>query len=213
MHRIKIVLADDHKIVRECLRALLQAETDMEVVGEVADGLGVAEAVLRLNPDVLVLDLMMPGLNGLEAARQVRERSAHTQILILSMYGTEHYLREALQQGITGYVLKDDSMETLVEAIHAVSAGQPYLSPALLEHTSAGPDMAEDPYDTVTKREREVLQLSAEGHTAITIAEKLSISRKTVELHRARLLEKLHLPNHTALVKYAIRKGLLSIEN
>lgn len=211
--RIKIVLADDHKIVRECLRALLQAEPDMEVLGEVSDGLQVADTVQRLDPDVLMLDLMMPGLNGLEAARLVHESSPQVRILILSMYGNEHYLREAMQNGATGYVRKDESMETLVEAIHAVHAGKHYLSPALLETTTVGTDIAEDPYETVTKREREVLQLSAEGHTAIIIAEKLSISRKTVELHRARLQEKLHLPNHTALVKYAIRKGLLSVEN
>ncbi len=215
MHRTKILLADDHQIVRECLRALLNAEPDIEVVGEISDGLGVADTVVRLKPDVLLLDLMMPGLNGLEVTRQVRRRSPAVRILILSMHANETYVREALLNGAAGYVVKDESLETLVVAIHEVVAGGRYLCPSLLAmpYATAGVNAAQDPYETVTQREREVLQLAAEGHTAIGIAEKLSISRKTVELHRARLLEKLDLRSHTALVKYAIRKGLLSVEN
>jgi len=208
------VLADDHQIVRECLRALLQAEPDMEVVGEVSDGLGVAEALARWKPDVLILDWMMPGKNGLEVTRQVRRSAPEVIILILSMHNNENYVREALRNGAAGYVLKDESVETLVLGIQAVRAGQRYLCPSLQESVDLSPGMdAEiDPYDTVTQREREVLVLAAEGHTAIDIAEKLSISRKTVEVHRARILEKLNLRSHTALVKYAIRKGLLPLE-
>lgn len=215
MHRTKIVLADDHQIVRECLRALLAAEPDMEVIGEVSDGREVADTVARLKPDVLLLDLMMPGLNGLEVTIQVSRRSPEVRILILSMHANETYVREALHNGAAGYVVKDESLETLVTAIHAVREGGRYLCPSLVELpcSRTGPEADQDPYDTVTQREREVLLLAAEGHTAIDIAEKLSISRKTVELHRSRILEKLDLRNHSALVKYAIRKGLLSVED
>lgn len=214
MPRTKIVLADDHQIVRECLRSLLQAEPDMEVVGEVSDGLGVAEALARWKPDVLVLDWMMPGMNGLEVTRQVRVCAPEVVVLILSMHGNESYVREALRSGAAGYVLKDESVETLVIAIQTVRAGQRYLCPSLEASVdlSQGPDGEIDLYETVTQREREVLLLAAEGHTAVDIAEKLSISRKTVEVHRAHILEKLHLHSHTALVKYAIRKGLLPLE-
>jgi len=214
LSRTKILLADDHQIVRECLRALLQAEPDLEVVGEVSDGLAVAAALARWKPDVLVLDWMMPGLNGLEVTRQVRRNTPEVIVLILSMHANENYVREALRNGAAGYVLKDESVETLVLAIQAVRAGQRYLCPALQESVdlAQGMDVESDPYDSVTQREREVLVLAAEGHTAIDIAEKLSISRKTVEVHRARILEKLNLRSHTALVKYAIRKGLLPLE-
>ncbi len=214
MHRTKIVLADDHQIVRECLRALLHAEHDIEVIGEVGDGLAVADTVALLEPDVLVLDLMMPGMNGLEVTRQVRLCAPRVQILILSMHGNENYVREALRSGAAGYVLKDDSVETLVTAIQTVREGRRYLCPSLLERAGFPLDteVGADPYETVTQREREVLLLSAEGHTAIRIAEKLSISRKTVELHRARMLEKLNLRSHTALVRYAIGKGIVSSE-
>ena len=224
MHRIKIVLADDHQIVRECLRALLQAEPDIEVIGEVSKGREVADAVLRLDPDVLVLDLMMPDMNGLEVTRHVHLCAPDLPILILSMHSNEHYVREAFRNGASGYVLKDENVETLVMAIRTVWEGRRYLGPAFREKASslvgidlAGIEMvkdtiAEDPYDTVTQREREVLLLVAEGHTAAGIAVMLSISRKTVELHRARILEKLQLSSQSALVRYAIRKGLLSMD-
>ncbi|MCW3096601.1 MAG: two component transcriptional regulator, LuxR family [Chthonomonadaceae bacterium] len=212
--RTKIVLADDHRIVRECLRALLQDGPDMQVIGEVGDGPGVADAVARLKPDVLILDLMMPGMSGLEVTRQVKQSAPQVRILILSMHGNENYVREALQSGADGYVVKDESVETLITAIEAVREGQCYLCPSLqgIADSVLGPNRTGDPYDTVTQREREVLLLAAEGHTAIDIAEKLRISHKTVEVHRARILEKLHLRSHTALVKYAIRKGLLPLE-
>jgi two-component system response regulator NreC len=167
-----------------------------------------------LKPDVLILDLMMPGQSGLEVTRQVKKCAPQVRILILSMHGNENYVREAFQSGADGYVVKDESVETLIKAIEAVREGQRYLCPTLqgIAGSVLGPNMAGDPYDTVTQREREVLLLAAEGHTAIDIAEKLCISHKTVEVHRARILEKLHLRSHTALVKYAIRKGLLPLE-
>jgi DNA-binding NarL/FixJ family response regulator len=214
LHRTKIVLADDHRIVRECLRALLEAELDIEVIGEVSDGLQVAEAVVRLAPDVLVLDLVMPGLNGLEVTRHVKICAPAVSILILSMHGNDNYVREAFGNGAAGYVLKDESVETLIAAIRTVREGKRYLCPSLQERTGSllGPDGEADPYETVTQREREVLLLAAEGYTSVSIAAKLAISPKTVELHRARILEKLNLRSHTDLVRYAIRRGLLAID-
>lgn len=214
---IRIMLADDHQIVRQGLQALLEAEPDMEVIGGVADGLAVSDAVEQLRPDVLVLDLMMPGLNGLDVARLVRQRSPKVQIIILSMHANEAYVLQALRNGASGYVLKDASTDTLVEAIREVVNGKRYLSPpfsewvieAYLQKSSKG---AADPYETLTAREREVLLLAAEGHSNNEIADKLSISPRTVEVHRARIMEKLQLKNHTHLVKYAIQRGILILE-
>ncbi len=217
MHRTKVVLADDHQIVRQGLRVLLEAEADMEVIGEVSEGLGVADAVTCLCPDVLVLDLMMPGLNGLEVTRQVSQRSPNVRIIVLSMHANEAYVMEALRNGAAGYVLKEASTETLVTAIRTTIEGRRYLCPPLSEMAmeaflQKAQNVATDPYDTLTGREREVLQLAAEGHTNAAIAERLSISPRTAEVHRARIMEKLQLHNQTGLIKYAIRKGLLSVE-
>jgi two-component system response regulator NreC len=214
--RNSVLLADDHQIVRQGLRALLELEWDMEVVGEVSDGLQVADKVKSLAPNVLVLDLMMPGLNGLEVTRQVHKRSPQVRIIVLSMHGDEGYVLEALRNGAVGYVLKDAGADHLVTAIRMTAKGAHYLSPSLTEWLPATLSQqtlhsAPDPYDTVTAREREVLQLSAEGHTNENIAQKLSISRRTAEVHRTHVLEKLRLHNQTGLVKYAIRKGLVSI--
>jgi two-component system response regulator NreC len=213
---IQIVLADDHQIVLQGLKALLEAEPDMQVIGGITDGLAVSDAVEHLRPDVLVLDLMMPGLNGLDAARLVRQRSPKVKIIILSMHSNEAYVLQAIRNGASGYVLKDASTENLVEAIRDVVAGKRYLSAPISEwvieaylHKTGD---ATDPYDTLTGREREVLLLAAEGHSNNEIADRLSISSRTVEVHRARTMEKLHLKNHTALVKYAIQRGLLVME-
>ena len=215
MIQIKVVLADDHQIVRACLRAVLGAEPDIEVIGEAADGLQVADVVARLTPDALVLDLMMPGLNGLEVIRHVHRRSPDVRIIVLSMHADEGYILEALRNGAVGYVLKDASADNLITAVRTAAAGTRYLSPALNETVSIelsrqALEAAPDPYEKVTAREREVLQLAAEGHTNEAIAAMLFISRRTAEVHRTRVLEKLHLHNQTGLVKYAIRKGLVS---
>jgi two-component system response regulator NreC len=190
----------------------------MDVVGEVAEGLTVADMVTRLNPDVLVLDLMMPGLNGLEVTRQVNQRSPNVRIIVLSMHANEAYVLEALRNGASGYVLKESSTETLVTAIRTTMEGRRYLCAPLSEMAmeaflQKAQNVAVDPYDSLTGREREVLQLAAEGHTNTAIAERLSISPRTAEVHRARIMEKLQLTNQTGLIKYAIRKGLLSVEN
>jgi len=215
---IKVILADDHQIVRQGLRALLEAEPDVDVVGEVSEGLTVADMVTKLNPDVLVLDLMMPGLNGLEVTRQVNQRSPGVRIIVLSMHANEAYVLEALRNGAAGYVLKESSTETLVTAIRTTMEGRRYLCAPMSEMAmeaflQKAQNVAVDPYDSLTGREREVLQLAAEGHTNTAIADRLSISPRTAEVHRARIMEKLQLTNQTGLIKYAIRKGLLSIEN
>ncbi len=188
------------------------------MVGEADDGLKVGEIVSRLNPNVLVLDLMMPGLNGLEVIRQVRQRSPSVRIVVLSMHDHESYVLEALRNGAVGYVLKGSSVEILMTAIRTAREDQRFLSPTL---TGLVPPMvsqrelesAPDPYDTVTLREREVLQLAAEGYSNEAIAARLSISRRTAELHRAHVLFKLSIHNQTGLVRYAIRKGLVSLDN
>jgi len=214
---VKVILADDHQIVRQGLRALLEAEPDMTVVGEVSEGLSVADTVTRLAPDVLVLDLMMPGLNGLEVTRQVSQRSPSVRIIVLSMHANEAYVLEALRNGAAGYVLKDSSTDTLVTAIRTTMEGRRYLCAPLSEMAmeaflQKAQNVAIDPYDSLTGREREVLQLAAEGHTNTAIADRLSISPRTAEVHRARIMEKLQLTNQTGLIKYAIRKGLLDMD-
>jgi two-component system response regulator NreC len=216
--KVKVMLADDHQIVRQGLRALLETEPDMAVVGEVSEGLTVADMVTKLSPDVLVLDLMMPGLNGLEVTRQVSQRSPNVRIIVLSMHANEAYVLEALRNGAAGYVLKESSTETLVTAIRTTMEGRRYLCAPLSEMAmeaflQKAQNVAVDPYDSLTGREREVLQLAAEGHTNMAIADRLSISPRTAEVHRSRIMEKLQLTNQTALIKYAIRKGLLSVEN
>lgn len=217
MPSVKVILADDHQIVRQGLRALLEAESDMTVVGEVSEGLSVADTVTRLAPDVLVLDLMMPGLNGLEVTRQVSQRSPSVRIIVLSMHANEAYVLEALRNGAAGYVLKDSSTDTLVTAIRTTMEGRRYLCAPLSEMAmeafmQKAQNVAIDPYDSLTGREREVLQLAAEGHTNTAIADRLSISPRTAEVHRARIMEKLQLTNQTGLIKYAIRKGLLDMD-
>lgn len=209
-----IVLADDHQVVREGLRALLEVQPDFSVVGEAADGLEAASLVERLKPHVLVVDLMMPGLSGLEVTRQVRQRSPQTHVVILSMYSTESYVLEALRNGAAGYVIKSSSAADLVSAVREVVAGRRYLSPPLSERAiNAYVKKAEattlDPYETLTTREREILHLVAEGYTSAEIGDRLSISPRTVETHRANLMRKLGLETQTDLIRYALQRGII----
>jgi DNA-binding NarL/FixJ family response regulator len=214
---VKIVLADDHPIVRQGLCALLEAETDFQVVGEAGDGLEAVALVERVKPDVLVLDLMMPTLSGLEVARQTRQRSPQTRVVILSMHADEGYVLEALTAGASAYVLKKSTAGDLVKAIRDAIAGRRFLSPPLserlidayVEKTRSAPL---DSYNTLTPREREVLQLAAEGHTNAAIATRLSISPRTVEMHRASVMRKLDLQNQVELVRYALQRGILAKE-
>ncbi len=212
-----IVLADDHHVVRQGLRALLEAEQDFHIVGEAADGLAALDAVERLKPDVLVLDLMMPGLNGLEVMREIAHRSLRTRVVILSMHANEAYVLQALQSGVAGYVLKESTASDLAQAVREAAAGRHYLSPPLSERAiQAYVEKAEittlDAYDTLTRRERHVLQLVAEGHSNAEIAARLSISARTVETHRANIMRKLDLHSQTDLIRYALKKGILPME-
>jgi DNA-binding NarL/FixJ family response regulator len=212
---ISVMLADDHQVVLSGLKAMLAGETEFQIIGEASDGLQVVPMVEERKPDVLVLDLMMPGLNGLEVARQLEKKVPSTRVVILSMHANEAYVVEALRAGASGYVLKQSPGNELGQAIRAVMTGRRYLSPPLSDevlqrfeermHTTAL-----DPYDTLSGREREVLQLAAEGLTNAEIGKKLDIGKRTVETHRANLIRKLDLKSHADLVKYAIRRGLIT---
>jgi DNA-binding NarL/FixJ family response regulator len=211
---ISVLLADDHAIVRQGLRAVLQTVPDLHLAGEAADGQEALRQLDRLGPDVLVLDLMLKGLNGLEVARQAAKRAPRTKVVVLSMHADPAYVIEALRAGACGYVAKDAGVEELVTAVREAAAGQRYLSPPLSEallgayarRAGAGPA---DPYEALTAREREVLQLTAEGHSGTAIAERLFISPRTVETHRANLMRKLGLRNQKELVRYALQRDAL----
>ncbi len=212
-----IVLADDHKIVRQGLKALLDAEPDFSVVGEVGDGLEVEDTVQRIQPDVLVLDLMMPGLNGLEVTRRIAAGSTQTKIVVLSMHSNEAYVLEALKNGAMAYVLKDSGSTDLLQAVRDVSDGRRYLSPPLSEHaieayTEKAKGVPVDAYHILTAREREVLQLAAEGDSNPDIAARLSIRPRTAETHRANVMRKLKLHGHTDLVRFALARGIIAPE-
>ncbi|MBI4295862.1 MAG: response regulator transcription factor [Chloroflexi bacterium] len=211
---ISIVLVDDHPVVRYGVRALLQAESDLDIVGESGDGLEAIKLVGKLQPDVLVLDLMLGGMSGLEVTRQAIRNSPKTGVVILSMHSSEAYVLEALQAGARAYVLKESTSSELVHAIREVAAGHHYLCPPLSEraieaYVQRTESTPLDPYDTLTTREREVLQLTAQGCTNAEIAAKLYISRRTVEVHRAHVMRKLGLQNQTQLVHYVVQREML----
>lgn len=210
---ITIVLADDHPIVRQGLRALLDAEPEFQVVGEAADGLETIALVERLKPSMLMVDVMMPGLNGMEVTRRVADSSPHTRVIILSIYADEAHVLEALRYGAAGYALKDVDLADLIRGLHEVAAGRRYLSPPLSERAieayAKRAAASEDMHEALTPREREILQLVAEGHTSAAIARRLGISPRTVEVHRANLLHKLGLRTQTDLIRYALRRGIL----
>jgi two-component system, NarL family, response regulator NreC len=213
-----IILADDHHVVRESLRVLLEAETNFRIVGEAASGLEAVELVERLQPDVLVVDIMMPELNGLEVTRRVKRRWPKTAIVILSMHENEAYVVEALRAGASAYVLKKSTAQELVHAICQSLAGRLFLSPPLNEraievYVQKTQETPFDPYDTLTMREREVLQLAAEGMSNAEIAARLSISPRTVEMHHGNLMRKLRLRTQTDLIRYALRRGILPLDN
>jgi len=215
---IKIILADDHRVVREGFRALLAAQKDFQIVGETGDGLEALRLVDQLKPDVLLVDVMMPGVSGLEVTRQLTQRRSPVRVVILSMHCNEAYVVEAVKNGAAGYVLKDASSADLVRCVREAVAGRRYLSPPLSERAietylqKARTTETMDRYQTLTTREREVLHLSAEGLTNPQIAARLYISPRTVETHRSNLMHKLGLSTHTDLIRYALQRGILSIE-
>jgi len=208
---VRILIADDHGVVRGGLRLLLDRQPDMEVVAEAADGAEAVASAVRVRPDVCVLDVSMPKLTGLQAAREIKSLVPGTTVLVLSMHDDEQYLFEALKSGAGGYVLKKEADTSLVEAVRAVHRGEPFLTNdaqrslvrAWLDDPGAGPE------EPLTPREQEVLKLIAEAHTNREIAEVLHLSEKTVESHRGNLLRKLGMRDRVELVRYAIRRGLV----
>ncbi len=217
MNEVRILLAEDHQIVRQGLRALLDVEPDFRVVGEAADGLEATQQAERLQPDVMVVDLMMPGMSGLEVTRHIVQRLPETCVVILSAFDNEAYVTEALGSGAAGYVLKKSSAADLVQAVRAVILGRRYLSPALseraieayLRYMQQARGEALDPYENLTPRERQVLHLAAEGCTNAQIAERLGIGVRTVESHRANMMRKLGLRSPTDMIRYAVQRGIL----
>ncbi len=218
---IRIVLADDHAVVRAGIRALLEAQPGLEVVGEASSGREAVEVVEQFDPDVALLDIRMPDMSGLEACREIRARFPEVEILILSMYSDETYLREALEAGARGYILKESTDDDLVRAIRAVSDGDMAMSPEMLKAMASSLISEQDQqakpaegqrenYDTLTPREREVFSLVVRGYSNLEVASALFISVKTVESHKANLKRKLGLRRRSELVRYAIRLELLS---
>jgi DNA-binding NarL/FixJ family response regulator len=216
MKKVRILLADDHGVVRKGLRFLLESEPNLEVVGEAADGRQAVDVSTELKPDVVVMDIAMPRLNGIEATRQVVRDLPEVSVIILSMHSDEEYLVRALTAGAKGYLLKDSAEDELVRAIHSVSEGKPYFSPAiaktLLEDYMRHLQQRglTDSYDLLTNREKEVLQLLAVGKTNKEIATILDLSPYTVETHRNHIMQKLDLHNTAEIVLYAVRKKLVT---
>jgi two-component system, NarL family, response regulator NreC len=213
---IRVLLADDHTLIRAGLRMVVAAQPDLTVVGEAGDGRQAVTMAQNLKPDVIVMDIGMPGLNGIEAARQIRAALPETQVVMLSMHSDEGYILRALRAGAKAYLLKDSAEPDLARAIRAAAAGKSFFSPAvgkvLLEDYMRAMERsgAEDSYEILSAREREILQLVAEGHSSKQIADMLHLSVYTVETHRARVMQKLNLRGIPELILYAVRKGIVS---
>ena len=214
---VTVLLADDHPIVRQGMRNLLDAEASLSVVGEAEDGLQTVQMAEQLKPDVVVVDMMMPRLNGLEAIRQITTRLPDTRCIVLSMQSADPYIVQALKAGASGYVLKDSGPSEVIGAIHQVLSGKRYLSPQLSEKlidlfvTKVEVEVL-DPYNSLTAREREVLQLAAEGLSNSNIADQLSISTRTVEQHRQNMMNKMDFKNQTDLIRFALKRGILPLD-
>jgi DNA-binding NarL/FixJ family response regulator len=208
--KTRILLADDHSVVRRGFRLILETQEDMQVVGEASNGREAVQLAEELQPDVAVMDVSMPELNGIEATRRIGEVSGRTRILALSMHKDAVYVREILRAGARGYLLKDAADHDLLNAVRAVSRGEGYLSPAVSESVLTDyRKHVTNPIDLLTSREREVLQQIAEGRTNKEIANTLNLSVYTVEAHRGRIMEKLNLHSTGELVRFAIRNGLI----
>jgi two-component system, NarL family, response regulator NreC len=216
MRKIRILLADDHQLMRSGLRLLIEQQSDLSVVGEAADGREAVALAKSLRPDVAVMDITMPNLNGIEAAHQIKQSQPEIAVIVLSMHPDESYVLRALKSGAKGYLLKDSAESDLIQAVRAVAHGKSFFSPTVskvllddyvrkLQRTGA-----EDAYDLLTPREREILQLVAEGKSNKDVAHLLNLSVYTIETHRSNIMQKLHLKGVPELTLYAVRKGIIS---
>jgi DNA-binding NarL/FixJ family response regulator len=215
MNAIRILLADDHDLVRAGFRSLLQNFEGIQVVGEAADGRQVLRLVETLQPDLVLMDIAMPELNGLEATARIAKEFPHVRVMILSMHANEEYARRAIRAGAQGYLLKRSSTAELELAVRAVARGEPYLTPAISKHLLADftrQSVPATPLDRLSPRQREVLQLIAEGNSRKEIAEKLSISPKSFDVYRSEIMEQLGIEDTAGLVRFAIQHGLVSLD-
>ena len=215
MNKIKVLLVDDHAIMRDGIRAILSLHDDIDLVGEASEGQEAIEKTRELSPDVVIMDVAMPDMDGIEATRRIRKESPNVKIIMLTQYDNKEYVLSAIKAGAAGYVPKRALGSELVSAVRAANRGESFLYPsaaaALIDDYRRQASTA-DPYEQLTPREREILKLIAEDHTSREIAENLFISLKTVTGHRAKIMEKLGLRNRTELFKFAVRKGLLTLD-
>lgn len=209
--KISVFIADDHTLMREGLRSLLAAHPNIDVVGVADSGLEAVREVLRLDPQVVLMDISMPELNGLEATRQLVDRGSGSKVIILSMHATIEHYHQAVRAGAWGYLLKESASEEVAHAVRRVQAGRRYTSSSIIARFEYRPEV-ESPLDSLSRREREILQLVSESHCSQAIAELLGVSPKTVETYRSRLMQKLGLRGTPDLVKFAIRHGLTSMQ-
>ena len=214
---IKVLLVDDHAIIREGLRSLLEKQPEMEVIADTDDGRKAIELVRELLPDIVIMDITMPGLNGIEATRQITAEFPDVKVIALSIHSKRRYVADMLSAGATGYILKECLFDELVQAIKAIAAGGRYLSPRITDvvvsdYVKRLSTSADSPFEALKTREREVLQLVAEGKSTKQIALELHVSTKTIEANRRQIMEKLNIHNVAELTKYAVREGLTTLE-
>jgi two-component system response regulator NreC len=214
---IRVLIVDDHAIVRHGLERSIQQQEDMEVVGQATDGHAAVQLARQLSPNVVLMDVSMPELNGIEATREIVHESPGTRVIALSMHSAKRYVREMFRAGASGYLLKDCEFDELVTTIRLIAQGQTYISPSISQivvenYLNSSPEEPENAFSVLTQREREVLQLMAEGNSTKQIAMRLFISPKTVEAHRLRIMNKLDIDNVALLTKYAIQEGLTAPE-
>ena len=217
MGKIKVLVADDHTILRQGIKSLLANEEEIEVIGEAKDGREALTIIEETLPDVILMDIAMPGLNGLEATRRIKKKFPRMKVLVLTMYTNEEYIFQILNAGANGYLVKETAFQDLISAIKAVYKNEAFMSPSISKkvinsYIKRAQNDEEVTCEVLTTREREILQLIAEGNSSKKIAELLFISPKTVETHRTHIMDKLNIHNRTGLVKYAIRKGIVDVE-
>lgn len=214
---IKVIIADDHKIMRDGLKSMLEKQRDIEIIAETLDGRTTVELAMKLKPDVIIMDVSMPDMNGIEATRQIIKKSPKIKVIALSMHSDKQFILEMLNAGASGYLLKDCAFHELINAIHSVASNRSYLSPEIADvmikefkHVISKESLSA--FSLLTPRERQVLQLIAEGKTTKEIAYTLKVSTKTIETYRQQIMDKLDIHSIAGLTKYAVREGLTSIE-